>query len=341
MPNIAPETAVHVAVGILLNRDQVFITRRDSSAHQGGKWEFPGGKCHPDEPVLVALRRELHEELGIEVESATPWMQVHHVYPDREVFLDVWRITAWRGDLHGREGQEARWCGIRHLPALDFPEADLPILRRLWLPPLYLISDATRFGKEEFLALLKRALRAGARLIQLREPSMLQSEFRAYVKTVAALCHRHDARLLLNADPMMAGECGADGVHLNSRRLMALDRRPLGNAFFVAASCHNREELEQAVRLDADFAVLSPVAATASHPDVMPLGWDNFRALCGPASLPIYALGGMRPTDLGLARTAGACGIATVSGIWNASDMEAEVMAYADQVLPAADARAR
>lgn len=341
MPSTAPNSVVHVAVGLLLDRHQVFVTRRVLGAHQGGKWEFPGGKCNPGEPALAALKRELHEELGIEVGNAIPWMQVRHAYSDRDVLLDVWQITAWRGDPHGREGQEARWCDIRDLPVLDFPEADLPILRRLWLPPLYLISDAARFGKEKFLVMLERALKAGARLIQLREPSMPQPEFRAYARVVAALCHRHGARLLLNAGPVMAEDCDADGVHLSSRRLMALDRRPLGNAFFVAASCHNREELGQAVRLGADFAVLSPVAATASHPDVAPLGWDKFRVLCGSVSLPIYALGGMRPVDLGLARAAGARGIATVSGVWSASDIEAEVVACADQVLPVADARVR
>ncbi|MEK7796838.1 MAG: Nudix family hydrolase [Pseudomonadota bacterium] len=341
MPSTAPNRPVHVAVGLLFDRHQVFVTRRATDTHQGGKWEFPGGKCNPDEPVLAALERELHEELGIEVESAAPWMQVRHAYLDREVFLDVWQITAWRGDPHGREGQEARWCDIRNLPALDFPEADLPILRRLWLPPLYLISDATRFGKEEFLALLERALKAGARLIQLREPSMPQPEFRAYAKVVASLCQRYGARLLLNVDAKLAEEYGADGVHLNSRQLMALDRRPLGNALFVAASCHDREELRQAVRLGVDFAVLSPVAATASHPGVVPLGWDKFRALCGSVPLPVYALGGMRPGDLGLAHEAGARGIATVSGIWNAADIEGEVTACADQIFPATDARAR
>ncbi len=341
MPSTAPNSPVHVAVGLLFDRHRVFVTRRAADAHQGGKWEFPGGKCNPGEPALAALKRELHEELGIEVESAAPWMQVRHAYPDREVFLDVWQITAWRGDPHGREGQEARWCDIRNLPALDFPEADLPILRRLWLPPLYLISDAARFGKETFLEILERALKAGARLIQLREPSMSQPEFRAYAGIVAALCHRYDARLLLNADAGLAEECGADGVHLNSRRLTALASRPLGNALFVAASCHNREELSQAVRVGVDFAVLSPVVATASHPGVVPLGWDKFRALCASASLPVYALGGMHPRDVRPAHAAGACGIATVSGIWNAADIEAAVAACADQVLPAAGARTR
>jgi thiamine monophosphate synthase len=73
----------------------------------------------------------------------------------------------------------------------------------------------------------------------------------------------------------------------------------------------------------------------------VPLGWDKFRTLCGSVSLPIYALGGMRPGDLGLARAAGACGIAMMSGVWSAADIEGEVTTCVDQIFPAADARAR
>lgn len=321
---------MHVAVGLLLDRDQVFITRRAAHTHQGGKWEFPGGKCGEGEPIAAALQRELHEELGIDVRAAQPWMQVRHRYPDREVMLDVWRITAWDGAPHGREGQEARWAAVRELPRLDFPEADWPILRRLWLPPLYLISDATRLGRGEFLQRLERALKAGARLIQLREPDMPAREFRAYAIEVAALCRRYDARLLLNADPSEVGKCGADGVHLNSRRLMALRARPLGNGRFVGVSCHSAEELARAAAIGADFAVLGPVAATASHTGATPLGWERFAALCRGARLPVYALGGMRPADLSAARQAGARGIAMIRGIWDAANVEQAVAACAD-----------
>lgn len=327
MPSTEPSPVIHVAVGLLLDRGRVCITRRPSSAHQGGKWEFPGGKLADDEPVPAALRRELHEELGIEVESAAPYMQVHHAYADRDVFLDVWRITAWRGVPHGREGQEARWVAIRELPSLDFAEADWPILKRLWLPPFYLVSDATRLGGERFLVLLERALAAGARLVQLREPQMPEREYLALARAVAQRCHRHGARVLLNAEPAWAGGCGADGAHLNSRRLMALRERPLPLRFFVGASCHTAAELGQASRIGADLAVLSPVAKTASHPQAKPLGWEKFRALCAGADLPVYALGGMRPPDLASARQAGAQGIALSGGLWLSDDIEGAVRA--------------
>ncbi len=327
MPSTAASAVIHVAVGLLLDRDQVFITRRAANAHQGDKWEFPGGKLDDNEIVETALKRELHEELGIEVREAQPWMQVHHRYPDREVFLDVWRITAWDGTPHGREGQEARWASVRDLPRFDFPEADLPILRRLWLPSLYLISDAARLGRSEFLRRLERALAAGARLVQLREPGMPERELRTLTAEAVGLCRQNDARLLLNAEPSLAEACGADGVHLSSRRLMALKERPLSQRFFVGASCHDAAELAQAAAVGADLAVLGPVARTGSHPQATPLGWKRFSGLCRDARLPVYALGGMQPSDITTARQAGAHGLAMIRGIWDAADLEQAVAA--------------
>ncbi len=324
-PNTAADTPLHVAVGILLDGNKVFITRRLPDSHQGGKWEFPGGKVEPGEDTLAALKRELREELGIEVVAVEPSMRVHHAYHDRHVLLDVWHITDYRGMPHGREGQEARWADYPDLMRLEFPAADQPILRRLWLPPLYLITDSRRFGKIGFLARLERALQSGARLVQLREPHMTPEEYREYARVTADLCHCYEAKLLLNAEPEWVSSCHADGVHLNGRRLMQCRERPLDERFWVAASCHNVEELQKAERLGADFAVLSPVAVTASHPDAAPLGWDKFGLWRAGVNLPVYALGGMRIEDLLPARRHGARGLAMISGIWSAGSIEEAV----------------
>lgn len=326
-PSTGASSPLRVAVGILVQDGKVFITRRFPDSHQGGKWEFPGGKIEPGENTFSALKRELREELEIEVQEARAYMQVRHAYPDCDVLLDVWRISRFRGTPHGREGQEAKWLACAELPQLEFPEADRPILRRLWLPALYLISDSRRFGKNGFLAPLERALKGGARLVQLREPHMSSSEFTDYAREISGLCHRHGARLLINAEPEWVSRCNADGVHLNSKRLAQYSSRPLDDHFWVAASCHNAEELIQAERLRADFAVLSPVAPTASHPGVTPLGWEAFSRLCAGASLPVYALGGMHTQDLAQARQAGAQGVAMVSQVWGANSIEEAVAA--------------
>ncbi|HYA39501.1 MAG TPA: Nudix family hydrolase [Candidatus Methylomirabilis sp.] len=324
-PNTAADEPLHVAVGILTDGNKVFITRRSRHSHQGGKWEFPGGKIEPGEDTLSALKRELMEELGIEVVTAEPSMQIRHAYRERHVLLDVWRILDYRGTPIGREGQETRWTALPDLMRLEFPAADLPILRRLWLPPLYLITDSRRFGKSEFLAPLERALQSGARLVQLREPHMPPEEYRDYARRIASLCHRHEAKLLLNAEPEWVLACEADGVHLNSRRLMQCRERPLDDRYWVAASCHNVEELRQAKRLAVDFAVLSPVADTASHPDATPIGWNKFAQWRAGANLPVYALGGMQVQDLDRARRHGAQGLAMVSEIWGARSIEQTV----------------
>ncbi|MBI3546539.1 MAG: Nudix family hydrolase [Gammaproteobacteria bacterium] len=326
-PNTGVKPPLHVAVGLVTDGDKIFITRRCANSHQGGKWEFPGGKIEPGEDTFAALKRELQEELGIEVQAATPYFPIHYNYPDRQVFLDVWRITQYRGDPHGREGQEARWIACTDLAQLEFPAADYPILHRLWLPALYLISDSRRFGKDRFLPALERALQAGARLIQLREAHLPPDEYQAYARQVAGLCHRYHAKLLLNAEPESALACGADGVHLNSQRLMQYAKRPVENSFLLGASCHSREELHQAALLEADFAVLSPVAPTASHPHAQALGWENFSDMCVHAKLPVYALGGMRVSDVERALTVGAQGVAMISEVWGAASIEQTVAA--------------
>src|SRR5690348_6941920 len=114
-PNTGVNPALHVAVGLVIDNGKVFVTRRSVSSHQGGKWEFPGGKIEAGEDTLAALKRELKEELGIEVQAALPYLPIHYAYPDRKVFLDVWRITDYRGTPHGLEGQEARWVTFADL----------------------------------------------------------------------------------------------------------------------------------------------------------------------------------------------------------------------------------
>jgi 8-oxo-dGTP diphosphatase len=330
-------TAIHVVAGLLIDGGKVCITRRRPDAHQGGKWEFPGGKLDPDEPPLAGLRRELHEEIGIDVTEAQPFLQIRHVYPEREVLLDVWSVGGYRGTPHGREGQELRWGEIDRLTPQELPEADRPVLRRLQLPPLYVISDARRFGLAPFAARLERALRAGARLVQLREPHLPRAEFCAYAREIAVLCRRFGARLLVNADIEWLPDCDAEGVHLSSRRLMTLSSRPLGAGHWIGASCHDAVEIERARAIQTDLVVLGPVHATASHPGMPVLGWSRFAALTAGIALPIYALGGMRPEDLPAARAAGAHGLGMISGIWGRDDLEAVVRAVAPcpQAVPA------
>lgn len=137
-------SAVHVAVGVLINpAGRVLITRRPDHVHQGGLWEFPGGKVEDGEQVAAALSRELHEELGVTVQAAEPWLQVHHAYPDQAVLLDVWRVTAWRDEPHSREGQPLAWMSLAEMKGFAFPAADEPIIAALLSNSLSKSSGST------------------------------------------------------------------------------------------------------------------------------------------------------------------------------------------------------
>ena len=131
MPNTGLETSksVHVAVGVVINRDrQVLIALRNPDQHQGGLWEFPGGKVGQDETVQEALKRELHEEVNLSVRECARLLTIEHDYGDKEVFLDVWVVSVYSGEPEGREGQQVKWIGVDEFPEHDFPAANKAIV---------------------------------------------------------------------------------------------------------------------------------------------------------------------------------------------------------------------
>ena len=118
-----------MAVGVILNSEkQILIALRSEHVHQGGLWEFPGGKVEAGENVQQALARELSEELGIAVVTAKPLLEVQHDYREKSVLLDVWWVESFSGKPTGREGQPVRWVSAEQLSSYSFPEANKMIV---------------------------------------------------------------------------------------------------------------------------------------------------------------------------------------------------------------------
>lgn len=127
---------VHVAVGVITstneyNQTQYFLTKRLDNAHQGGKWEFPGGKVEKDETIAQALARELKEEVNIEVLSCQPLIIINHDYGDKKVRLEVFVVDNFIGDPSAQEGQEQSWFTLEEFKKLDFPKANEGIIAKL------------------------------------------------------------------------------------------------------------------------------------------------------------------------------------------------------------------
>ncbi len=309
---------LHVAAAAIVNgQGDVLLALRPPNKHLGGYWEFPGGKVESNEDVEAALKRELHEELGITIRNARPLIRVRHDYPERSVLLDVWRIDAFTGEPFGREGQQVVWVAPGELHNWRLPLADKPIVTALQLPDRYLITPEPHGALSAFLSNLERVVKEGVRLVQLRAKNLDEEAYRSLASPTLSLCRAIGARVLLNAPVDLVTSLDADGVHLTSRRLMSLSHRPLGDAYWVAASCHTPDEVRHACKIGVDFIVASPVLATLSHPDAPPLHWQGFRDLTELATVPVYALGGMDVVHMDDAVSNGGQGVAGIRSLWN------------------------
>jgi mutator protein MutT len=123
--------AVLSVVAAVIEQDGCFlVTRRLPGVHLGGMWEFPGGKIDPSEEHETALRRELREELGVEVTVGELVHQTTHSYLDRTVALFFYRC-ALQGEPRPLLGQDMRWVSRSDLPGLGFPPADAELIDRL------------------------------------------------------------------------------------------------------------------------------------------------------------------------------------------------------------------
>ena len=311
---------VHVAVAVIRNATgQIFITVRPNHVHQGGLWEFPGGKVENGEIVQQALQREILEEVGIEVQQILPLIKIPYQYPDKRVLLDVWEVLSYQGQAHGREGQECRWVNSEQLLQYTFPPANRPIVAAVRLPDRYLVTPEPGSDSTLFLQRLKSSLQAGVKLVQFRAKTLPRDKVMQLANEVIQLCRHYKVPVLLNTDQNNLERCvnlAADGIHVTSQCLLALSERPVPRSRWFAASCHNTKEINQAGRLGADFIVVGAVKATYSHPMSTPLGWEKFTSLTDQATMPVYAIGGMLPEDVNASREAGGQGIAAIGSLW-------------------------
>jgi len=306
-------------VGAVLERGGLILAaRRAPGMTQPGLWEFPGGKVEPGEPAVEALKRELHEELGILVTRACRWITREYVYAHAHVRLHFYRVLSWQGELHSREGQAFVWQRVSAIDVAPVLPANGPILRGLALPPVLAITDASRRGERELLERLDGALERGLRMVMVREKEMEPERRRLFAADVLGRCRRFGALTLINSDAQLAHDSGADGVHLTAAQLLQQPRRP--DLAWCGASCHDERELQRAADLGLDYVVLGPVLKTASHPDAAPIGWERFEAMTRGFALPVYALGGMTLEHFDAACSAGAHGIAMMRGAWGRSE---------------------
>ncbi len=314
-----PVKEVHVAVAVIVRDGRVLIARRPDHVHQGGLLEFPGGKVEPGETVQAALVREIAEETGLHVPAGSlePVIGIRHDYGDKRVFLDVWETSAAEGEARGCEGQPVEWLTPEQLRDEDFPAANRPIIRALRLPRQLAITGSEN-GLEPTLAHLQEGLSAARPpLVLLRAPALRPPAYRELAANALPVCEKARAALIVHGGPeVFRAIPGARGLHLPWREANKLSARPVPEDVWLGVSCHDRQEIDHATAIGADYVTLGPVQPTESHPGAPTLGWSVFADLVSGAVLPVFALGGLSPGDLREARQRGGQGIAGIRFWW-------------------------
>jgi 8-oxo-dGTP diphosphatase len=246
-----------------------------------------------------------------------PLIRVPWRYGERSLLLDARMVRRWQGEPASLDGQALRWCEPAAVELELLAPADRHILRALQLPSRYAITaDVPPTAFDEWQQRIRHAIAAGQSMVLLRFPQWSTTEVRKLATSLLDEARAQGAHLLLSGDVEGALALGQGvGVQLKSTQLAGWQERPLPMAQWVGASCHHADDLERAGQV-ADFATLSPVALTASHPGAAPLGWEAFARWVDMVAVPVYALGGMSLDQLDAARAAGGQGVAGIRGFW-------------------------
>lgn len=330
---------IHVAVGIIFDcsaddrkEGRILIAKRADHQHQGGLWEFPGGKVEEGETVQIALQRELEEELGLHssIENMQPLITIPFHYSDKSILLDVWYVysgklpstdddlssSARKEILIGKENQPLSWVDQDSLADYEFPAANKAILDALSLPKQIAISQDNS-SPEIILSQVANTLKDHTDVwIQLRAPSLNQMQYTQLAMQLYGISHEAGSKLIWNCPLDWYQVAFADGLHLSNSNFKAASmnnsERPIPANQWLSMACHNVSELEIAQGL-ADYALLSPVHETKTHPQATALTWSGFKEITDQARIPCYALGGLQQSEIEHSIQVGGQGIAGIS----------------------------
>ena len=302
---------IKAVVGVLRNEsEQILIAKRQDHQFMAGFWELPGGKIEGNETTKETIIRELNEELGIEVNALSLHQTMQYSYTDRVVELTIYNIDNYLNTPKGIEGQQIAWTSVQDLHNYQLLPTMKAFIDSITLPNKYWITPSSNHQSEAWMKKFNEKITQDISLIQLRSKTPLDSQF---IADLHNKCKKHNIKLLLNTTDKSFDESYCDGWHITTNEMLDLKSRPCADDKILGASTHDLNEALKAQKLGADFVVISPVQATQTHPDTIPLGWEAAKEVVDKLNIPVYFLGGMALNDLDKTLKIGAQGIAGIS----------------------------
>ena len=289
----------------------ILISQRMSHQFMPDYWELPGGKIEPGESSFQAAKRELKEELSIDVKELKIIKTINQSYSDRDVQIEIVKIDQYFGDPIGQEGQRIKWLDIDSILNLKILPTMRPILNLLRLPKIFWITPEQEFKEETLEDLIKVKKNNDVNIIQFRSKIKTNE---LYLSNFIEICKQYNIQLILNTIDKSFDE-DVQGWHLTSQELMSTDTRPCPPSKILGASVHNMSELEKANEVGVDYVFISPIKETKSHPGVMPLSSKEIKKLMRATNIPAYFLGGLSRDQMEDCEKLGAHGIAGITAI--------------------------
>ena len=190
---------------------------------------------------------------------------------------------------------------------------------------LYAVTDRAWVGRQSLLEQVEAALKGGVTCVQLREKELSEREFLAEAMEISGLCRRYGVPFFINDNVDIAIACHADGIHVGQSDLDAAQvRQRVGGGMMIGVSVHSVEEALDAVRHGADCLGVGAMFATSTKTDVDVLPLETLREICRAVELPVVAIGGIGKGNIHQLSGTGVDGVALVSAIFAAEDIEAE-----------------
>lgn len=300
---------VNIAIALLLNKNKILVGWRNSKQHQGNKYEFAGGKIEIGESAMEACRREVIEEVGVDISKWHAKTVIQHEYEDIFVNLHFFQGFILDEQLNAVK-QPWMFYERTELAHLKFPKANQSIISQLIWPKYIKISTELNslheLDKRKFLYFRP----------QLNQSNHCDQTIESSIAQIESFSAEHLNQLIINID--LWSKLNADTqlqvtkVHLRHDQLLSMSSNSLISTHFFIASCHDFETLQHAQHIGCDAVFLSPVQDTRTHPNAAVLSWEGFRELAQQLDIPVFALGGLNPTDLELAINHGAYGVAGI-----------------------------
>ncbi len=190
---------------------------------------------------------------------------------------------------------------------------------------LYAVTDRAWTGKQSLVEQVEAALLGGATCIQLREKELNEEEFLAEALQISALCKRYQVPFFVNDNVEIAIQCKADGVHVGQEDMSAAKvRQRIGDDMMIGVSVHSVKEALEAVKNGADCLGVGAMFGTSTKKDADVLSKDVLRDICAAVTIPVVAIGGINRSNLLQLSGTGVDGVALVSAIFSAEDIEQE-----------------